>query len=241
MKNRWIHCAALLVGALTAFHASAATVERMSAARLVDDTDLIATGTLIDEQVVTTLDGSMPFTFYTFRLEESLKGEAATPLLTLRVLGGWYGDEGVLVPGMPTFEPSERYLLFVRNNGTAVCPLLGWGQGVLKFADERASGRRVLVDEHGSVITGLASSDWTRGARWSGREHDADQPELPQAEILGDEERSSSRVPGGIADAARVLDELRQLIRTRRQRPEFVEGRLVWSADPRDVPASLGH
>lgn len=58
---------------------------------------------------------------------ETLRTLKGPPLatITLRFLGGKVGEESMTVADMPTLEEGRSYILFVAENGQAMCPLVG--------------------------------------------------------------------------------------------------------------------
>lgn len=81
----------------------------------------------------------MHHTFVTFLVDEIVKGSLASTenKLTLRFAGG-YGEGQTFsrVGGVPLFDLGDRSLLFVRQNGTAICPLVGWERGSFRVVND---------------------------------------------------------------------------------------------------------
>ncbi len=91
-------------------------------------------------------------TFVTFRVEETYKGESV-PEQTLKFLGGELDGVGMEVPDMPQFEVGQDAVLFVVNNGTQFCPLVGVAQGRFHVVKDTATGRdRIFTDDHFPVV-----------------------------------------------------------------------------------------
>ena len=67
-------------------------------------------------------------TYVECEMLRTLKGPAETTI-TLRFLGGKVGDESMTVVDMPTLEEGRSYILFVAENGLAMCPLVGVTHG----------------------------------------------------------------------------------------------------------------
>lgn len=238
----------LIVALQVSWHpAQATTVLRLSAAELVDRAELIFTGTAVDSQVILSRDGLFPFTFITFQVEQSLKGQTERSELTLRLHGGATKQGAVLVSGMPAFRLGESYLLFVKHNGKAACPVVGWGQGQLRFTAVPQSGRTILVDEQGAPLAGLSKGRWVRGKPMPGLERPAELVDAPGAwgvafseppdpsegAAAGKPVRASSV---HAADASEMIELLRALIQSRSTLPSFHPGRLVRSAALQDLP-----
>lgn len=158
--RRGLAAVGLLLGGAAA---EATTLTPIDAAGLVDGAELIFIGVAVDRQVATSRDGRYPYTFFTFEVEEVLKGAVDDRLLTLRFEGGEIGDEYIEVHGIPTFERYGRYLLFVADNGEAISPVVGWEQGKLEFVDHPSRpGDQVLLDRRGQAVQGIGRGRFLR-------------------------------------------------------------------------------
>lgn len=104
-----------------------------STARSLDIVDLSERADLVIHARVVDRDSwrdGIAWTRISFDVLDSWKGEVG-PALELVVPGGWTGDFGTLVFGMPSFEPGEEVALFLAGEDGAWRPL-GLSQG--KFA-----------------------------------------------------------------------------------------------------------
>jgi len=224
--------------------ARATTLVPMDLDQLTDRATAIFVGTVVHSEVVVSADGSFPFTFVTFQVSSTLKGEVGRQL-TLRFHGGVTESRFVVVHGMPQFEQGETYLLFVDGDGTAASPVLGWTQGQYRFAREARSGKEILVDGRGAPLLGIdAGGRWQRGEP---QNLDPSAPARPAPVLLATEGVEVTEAEGvvelrpeDIPAAAQVLQSLGALVRTRAGRPSFAPGRSLVSADPRDVPEHVG-
>jgi hypothetical protein len=78
-------------------------------------------------------------TFVTFQVENVLKGRAAEGRVTLRFFGGPNSaTRFTLTDGTPLFDLGDRDLLFVHDNGSAECPLVGCADGRVRLIDDKA-------------------------------------------------------------------------------------------------------
>jgi hypothetical protein len=67
---------------------------------------------------------------------------------------------------MPSFAVGERVLLFVRDNGTALCPVVGWHQGRFDVVRDPKTGAEHLTDGLGHPVVGVGGDESVRyGAR----------------------------------------------------------------------------
>ena len=236
-----------VLGCLLAAASQATTDPPVDASRAVDTADLIFTGQVIAKETATSLDGLYPFTFVTFEIAEILKGAVDGEELTLRFEGGDLEErqETLEVVGMPQFELGDEVLLFVRNNGKAACPLVGWWQGRLDFQLHPATGKRLLVDHRGRVVESVGTEGWQAGEVRYDKAEKRLMGTTPKVQLLWQEgivvedaTESKSEEYEGVS-AATVIDDLRQLVQARRTRKSFVLPETVRSASPLDVPASM--
>ncbi len=236
----------LLAGALAlagAMPAGATTLLRMNAGNLMDSAELIFVGEVLDVSSVPVADGSYAFTFVTFDVSETLKGEIDGTQLALRFDGGQVGDRVIEYEGMPTFQPGQQVLLFVEGNGKVGCPVLGWWQGRLDFVSGPDSS--VLVDSFGGIVTGVADGEWLRVAPEELLERQRSPRSEPSVEVLwtdGVEIEAPAEDAvrqARLADSVEVLEALRTQLRARRTEKSFQRGVRVESAYTDEIPATV--
>jgi hypothetical protein len=222
--------------------AHSTTLVEMELEHLVDQAELVFVGTALRSEVALSADGTFPFTFVTFEVQDEIKGRAVGRELTLRFHGGQAGpDEVVVVHGMPEFTLGETYLLFVRDNGTAASALLGWRQGQYRVAREPESGRQILVDERGAPIQGIENGRWLRGLPPQAGAQASKGTLLSEEGVTITQEAPGRRPrPARPPEASAVITSLKSFAKSRSGRPDFVPGRQVSSADPQNVPMGLG-
>lgn len=111
--------------------ASATTVAPLTTEQMVDASDIIVRGTVVD--VWTALDGSHINTHATVQVERVLKGHASG---TVEVVtpGGQMDDVMANVPGAPRYGAGERVLLLLaqRKDGTFLNVALSGGKYTIK-------------------------------------------------------------------------------------------------------------
>ncbi len=159
---RTLIAGAWLAAAVAGAHAT--TLERVSAADRVRLADLIIEGVVTgvdyrNSDVAGDEHVRLPHTFVTIAIEKVFKGSSsAGDTITLRMQGGPDGAGRVLVvPGIPTFRPGDRDILFIGKNGEAACPLVGWEQGRLRVVQDEvfdAFGRETWVAPSGDFAFG---------------------------------------------------------------------------------------
>lgn len=149
--------------------ASATSLEKQNFRQMVQDAELIFEG------VVTKVayknahpygsDGpAIPHTFVTFQIDQAFKGSSEKGNeITLRFEGGSAGQQQVMfVPNVPLFDVGERNVLFVKNNGAAPCPLVGWDQGRMREVGSRLlseNGQELWLDKRQNVVSGAYQND----------------------------------------------------------------------------------
>jgi hypothetical protein len=208
--------------------AKATTVMPMEADSLVDQAELIFTGTALKSEVAVNPWTNLPYTLVTFGVSDILKGVVNGKQFTLQFTGGAASGEVVEVVGMPQFTLGEQYLLFVRGNGSSTCPLLGWWQGQFRF-EKDAQGQSKLVDHAGVPIRGVAQNHWLRAAQ---KEKGDSGVRLLQVEgvrispvLSGHSAKAQAEVPS--ADV--VLGSLKMFVSSRAKSPTFIPGQFVRS------------
>lgn len=94
-------------------------------------------------------------TLVTFHVERVLKGNA-DGAITLTFLGGKLGHRTLTVLGMPVFKVGQREIVFVGDNGRAICPLIAAGYGRYHVRHDGATNRDYVTRENNAP---LASTD----------------------------------------------------------------------------------
>ena len=85
-------------------------------------------------------------TFITFKVDETLKGNAG-PTYTMRMLGGTVDGETMEVTDAPKFKVGDHDLLFVENNGSQFIPLVGSQHGRFRIQKDQAGNDTVMTGE----------------------------------------------------------------------------------------------
>jgi hypothetical protein len=121
--------------------------------QLVTASDLIVRGVVTDVHSVTvdTPRGQVIRTLVTFHIEKTLKGSAGADV-TLSFLGGTVGHRTLTVHGMPKFDVGAREIVFVANNGHAMCPVLAAGHGRYHVRHDAAVNRDFVIRDNGDPL-----------------------------------------------------------------------------------------
>lgn len=154
--HRSLASVALLCAALSAH---AMSVLPPSFDELVGEAETVVRGevTSVRAAYVDTPAGRAIKTFVTFHVERTLKGPAEkADTLTLVFLGGTVGGDTLRVPGMPSFHLGDHEIVFVRGNGSTLCPLIAAGHGRYRVLHDAASNRDYIARENHTPLESTA-------------------------------------------------------------------------------------
>ncbi|MBI1764821.1 MAG: hypothetical protein HYR56_25705 [Acidobacteria bacterium] len=147
---------ALLLGLVSPL--TATTVKRKNFNELVQEAELVAIGRIINVQAFPTADKQYVYTYVTVNELDILKGSFEESQLTLRMDGGDTGDgRRLVIPGVPKFQFGEQVVIFLKGNGQAICPFVGWEQGLLRIEKDQKSGESLVKSSRGQRIHGIKS------------------------------------------------------------------------------------
>ncbi len=125
--------------------------------QLVGQAQLIFQGNVTDVKSQWIGEGAQRHivTYVTFRIEDSLKGDAGSSY-TIRMLGGTVGDQTMEVSDSPKFKVGDRDILFVENNGSQFIPLVGIMHGRFHVQKDAQTNADVVSSEHGEPLGDLS-------------------------------------------------------------------------------------
>ncbi len=162
MNSRWPIVVLLCLLAPAAGRAT--ILDPVTTDQLAEKATLIFEGTAIrveyrNSDVESREDVALPHTFVTFRIDRLLKGASQDGgEITLRFQGGPDGEGNtMMIPGIPLFDVGEEVVLFVRGNGTEMCPVVGWEQGRFRLVDDAVlteQGEEIWMDSKGRMLIG---------------------------------------------------------------------------------------
>lgn len=139
----------LLFCLLTPVSAQATTILQIPFAQVVTASTIIFEGQVIAKEV-RTLSNGQPMTFFTFRIDELLKGDYKGTTIELGFLGGEDGDQNMQIQGLQMPKVSERGIYFTEDpDKLFVNPLYGWHQGhytIRKGVSGKAEVKRTSSD-----------------------------------------------------------------------------------------------
>jgi hypothetical protein len=161
--------------ALSALPAGAVSVLQMNLEELVDNSDKIFRGTVLDirETTVTVGGGTLPVVVYRFRVDEAFKGtfqeSKGMTIAEVRMLGklktGTAGSPmhaSSIIPELPRLQVGQDYLLLVTRSSTiGLSTTVGLGQG--RFELRGKPGQEVAINGNNNRgLFGSASAGPTR-------------------------------------------------------------------------------
>lgn len=136
-----------------------------------DRAELVMVGTVVAIEYAQSVPSASaprgaPHTFVTYRVEQTLSGEADGSEVTLRFLGGPLSNGRIsYVDGFPLFDVGDRDLLLIAGNGHALCPLLTCSGGRFRLHDGR------VYSEEGRAIELTREGLRAKGATGTARGH----------------------------------------------------------------------
>ncbi len=119
---------------------------------LVARAEQVVIGT-VTKIVQDTDNNGAPRTLVTFEDLSILKGSVGSSL-TLDFYGGRDGEHVTAISDMPIFHEGERAVLFVADNGKAICPLVGVWQGRFRVRFDARRGTEVVDSNDGRAVVG---------------------------------------------------------------------------------------
>ena len=116
----------------------------------------------VTTKTVRQLSNGSAMTFFTFQIEEVIKGNYDESMIELGFLGGAIGDEMTLISGLVMPKVGERGIYFVEKlNQLFVNPLYGWHQGHYLIEEDTARNegvRRIESEAEYDRVSGYSKS-----------------------------------------------------------------------------------
>jgi len=159
-RKAWRHLPPLLFLCVFAFspHANATIVVPLPESALIEDADAIVIGHVTSIQGNYDQNRGIIFSNITVAIEEVFKGEIPVGEITLRQVGGSFGDLHSWIEGSPEFALGERALLFLkvdRNGSLRVAHLY---QGKFTVSFDPISGEEYATRETPTGVHALYNS-----------------------------------------------------------------------------------
>ncbi len=138
----------LLCGLMSSSIALATTIRKLDFSELVDESEVVVYGTVLDTRSYLMPSRGWVFTDTRIEVLHAIKGHVGS-VVTVTELGGVFGDIEMVVPGTARFDPGEQVVVFLKNVGGK------WRTAGL------IQGKFPVVDEGGEkiVITAVAMED----------------------------------------------------------------------------------
>jgi hypothetical protein len=119
---------------------------------LVRDADIVFEGTVLAVEFRNALAQSgkrgVPHTFVTWQIHRIFKGRTPGPTMAARFLGGMpNADELLALSRSPRPDVGDRDIVFLRENGESICPLVHCEDGRLRILDA------AVYDERGRAFS----------------------------------------------------------------------------------------
>lgn len=139
--------------ALWAGMVSATSVREASVDELIDQSETIFEGTVVDVRSRKSGRGTI-VTDVVFEVTDVVKGHIAQRHLKLEFLGGAVEGEALSVPAMDYPEVGEKGIYFAESVGrTLVNPLYGWDQGRFLITPDESGTERVSTSNQRPVVS----------------------------------------------------------------------------------------
>lgn len=161
---------------------------------LVTEADLVLEGTVGEKRSEWAEDRSTIYTFITLFELEVIDGTYPESSFTLRMDGGEVEEggrmKGLKVSDTPEFEVGERVILFVENNTSEICPLVGWGQGAFKVKKDPTHKKdKLFRSQNGDEIAGIDNSTGSFLTEPPASQDNVAAPELVDDDLVANEMR----------------------------------------------------
>ena len=127
-------------------------------AELVGLADWVVIGTVT--QISSAVEGERIYTYITLTDLDVIKGAWHDAEYRLRVSGGVVGQRAEVYQGLPQLDVGRRYILFIRENFSALFPVVGLHQGVFRVEWDPARQQTVvwpLADQEPAMPSNVSS------------------------------------------------------------------------------------
>jgi len=131
---------------------NATVVKRLSDQDLVNQTQMVLTGTCTSIRSEWDEDGTKIFTYITISPQNFIKSDEAPQEITVQQLGGEVGDIGMHVDGVSAYEEGEEVILFLKKGRKGFHRTLGLSQGKFSIKTDPISQRKVLIQKRVRLV-----------------------------------------------------------------------------------------
>jgi hypothetical protein len=140
-KPLWTGICLLLIAGMTN-----ALVIKMDTPELTEKAKQIVIGHVVNMQSEWTQDRAKIFTYVTVQVEEYVKGTGNLEV-TVKIPGGSVGDITLRVSDIPEFTVGEKVLLFLTDEYTDYCDLMGLFQGKYTIVENRVLEKDIELED----------------------------------------------------------------------------------------------
>ncbi|PYV36254.1 MAG: hypothetical protein DMG06_31125, partial [Acidobacteria bacterium] len=215
---------------LNAAQAQSTARPKKSLDDLLAESDGIVVGTVSDVKARYVKDREI-HTFVTLIDLEIVHGRYDAPRLILQLKGGEIDGDVLEIQGSPRFTPKDRVILFLKDNGHAIVPLVGWAQGVFRvFYDEKTGTERVK-DHEGNQVVGVEGEELLiRGGHSAKAEIVGGRGSAGKTDDGSPSEQVLRQNPSSKSDAMTLRDFLNVI--TRKLKAKGLKGKPITSVKP---------
>ena len=133
--------------------ASQATIIQMDRKELIQSSNLIFVGSVLQKNARWNEQGNLIVTDYVFAVDDVLFGDVGSNQLTLTFAGGQLEEEGQSVSDVPEFKVGDLVLLMIEESDhPLLSPVTGCDQGKFLAGAIDSSGKRVVLDANNHII-----------------------------------------------------------------------------------------
>jgi hypothetical protein len=126
----------------------ATTLARMSLEQLTAAADAVVQARCLGNE--TRREAGEVWTFASFEVEEAMKG-LVPRLITVRLLGGRWGQWSVRIEGVPEFRTGEEVVLFLKRTRAGDFAVTSWMQGTFRVHRDAETGAPRVTQDSSSL------------------------------------------------------------------------------------------
>lgn len=136
----------LIFSPLGANSAVASTILKVDLDQVAKESELIFQGRAVSKETRASPISGKPFTYFTFKIIDLIKGSYSNTTIEIGFMGGSIGDITLEVSDMKMPEIGERGVYFVENIGEQqIHPLFGWQQGHYLVITNQKTGQEMVI------------------------------------------------------------------------------------------------
>jgi hypothetical protein len=162
MKIHDLIISSLAICVLYTSFSGATTVRRFDDQRLVESSESIVVGTVVDSWVQLHERWDCPVTYACIEVERAVKGSVKEGTVTVKVLGGTMGDISAEVPSSPEIDDiGMRVFVFMHDDPDRYhSNIIGWSQGFLEINEnEYIEAKNSSVEDYIDKISAIVAEE----------------------------------------------------------------------------------